>query len=291
VRKGRDFSREFSAWLVAAAVLCVSTSAGAFCRTTTSPPSPGYNPAADDAGCWSQGKPIAWTAGSVPYGVSRAASAQVTLAEATRIADLAFAAWNSALCTGGSPSAQAYDVGPLDVMPNSSDCTTTSTCNASTHDVIVFRDAAWPYANPVNTLALTTVTYGVNDGEIFEAYTEVNTAEHTVSTEEPPPSGTFDLQAILTHEAGHFLGLAHATDTHPVMYAFYKPGAITLTPDDVDAICSVYAPDPPGSSCQAARAGGRGSSSGDATAAVGPLLLGVSVLAWGTRRWRGRARR
>jgi MYXO-CTERM domain-containing protein len=76
-----------------------------------------------------------------------------------------------------------------------------------------------------------------------------------VTTEEPPPpSGypynTYDLQAILTHEAGHFLGLAHSVDTSAIMYAFYSPGSIHLTPDDVAGICTIYPPlAPAGGSC------------------------------------------
>ncbi len=67
---------------------------------------------------------------------------------------------------------------------------------------------------------------------------------HTISTEEPPQSGSFDLQAILTHEAGHYFGLAHATDTHSIMYAYYQAGATALTPDDDGAICAAYDPTP-----------------------------------------------
>jgi hypothetical protein len=226
-------------------------SAGAFCRTTTVAPPTGWNPAVPGDGCWTQGLPIAWTAGRVPYGISSAASKYASLAEATRVADLAFAAWNSALCIGGPPSAQAFDVGPLDIAPAAGDCTSSSTCDAITDDVIVFDDDAWPHDDPVNTLALTTVTYGTQDGEIFEAYTEVNSFQHVLTTEEPPTGGAFDLQAILTHEAGHFLGMAHATDTHSIMYAYYQPGAINLTPDDTGGICTIYDPPPAsGSSCE-----------------------------------------
>ncbi len=272
-RSVRFAGSALAAAALAACALSGARTAGAFCRTTTVAPPPGYNPA--ESGCWTQGKPIAWTAGRVPYGVSSAASQYVTFAEASRVADLAFAAWNSALCPHGPPSVQAYDIGPLDVAPDAGDCTTSSTCNAVTHDVIVFRDQMWPYDDPVNTLALTTVTYGVNDGEIFEAYTEVNSAQHVLTTQEPPDSGSgaFDLQAILTHEAGHFLGLAHATDTRSIMYAYYQPGAINLTPDDVAAICAVY--DPPlatGCSCESAPASG-----GPLGAAIGLAFAALAV--------------
>jgi MYXO-CTERM domain-containing protein len=167
-------------------------------------------------------------------------------------------------------------------------CAESNSCAPIAHDVIVFDDAAWPYNDPVNTLALTTVTFGVDHGEIFEAYTEVNSAEHQLTTTEPPPAGgqTYDLQAILTHEAGHFLGLAHATDTSSIMYAYYTPGAITLTPDDLDAICAVYPQPSPKAGC-ACSAGGAGP--GSAAVAAGLSLAVLGVLR--KRRRRGGPRR
>jgi hypothetical protein len=85
-------------------------------------------------------------------------------------------------------------------------------------------------------------------GRIFEAKTEVN-ATLSLTTEEPPPAGSeaFDLRIILTHEAGHFLGLAHATETTSIMYAYYQAGATVLTPDDVSGICTIYPPSGPSS--------------------------------------------
>ena len=138
---------------------------------------------------------------------------------------------------------QAYDDGPITSVPDASDCTSSASCNPQAHDVIEFDDQVWPHDDPANTLALTTVTFGVDDGAIFEAYTEVNsTPSHPLTTQEPPPAGSnaYDLQAILTHEAGHFFGLAHATETTSVMYAYYKPGNVVLTPDDVAGFCAIY---------------------------------------------------
>jgi hypothetical protein len=229
----------------------------------------------------------------VPYAVASAASRQVSLSEATRVADLAFGAWNGALCAGKALGIEAYDEGPIslqdagegDALATWAQCSDSSHCSSAAHDVIVFDDDSWPYDDPVNTLALTTVTFGVNDGAIFQAYTEVNTAQHQITTAEPPPSGqAVDLQAILTHEAGHFLGLAHATDTSAIMYAYYQPGAIGLTADDVQGICAAY-PTPTESasksSCDAV-----GGAAGPAPAAG---TLALAMLAY-VRRRRGRAR-
>jgi hypothetical protein len=260
--------------------------ASGFCRTTTSKAPAGYNPAT--SGCWTSGTPLSWRVERVPYAVDSAASKQVSLSQATRVADLAFGAWNSARCGGKASGIEAYDEGPLslrdagegDALAEWAQCSDSSHCNSAAHDVIVFDDDYWPYDDPVNTLALTTVTFGVDDGQIFQAYTEVNTAMHQITTAEPPPvSGQeYDLQAILTHEAGHFLGLAHATDPSAIMYAYYQPGAVALTADDVQGICDVYpTPSPSKSSCDAV-AGAPG------PAAAGMGTLSLAILAFARRR-------
>jgi MYXO-CTERM domain-containing protein len=233
--------------------------ARAFCRTTTVHQPIPYDPVA--SGCWTQGTPLAWPAGkSVAYSLSAGASTQVSLADATRVADLAFGTWNTTQCASGQPpSVQAYDDGPVSVEAAADDCGLVQ-CDPTVHDplhVIVFDDTMWPHNDPNSTLALTTVTYGVDSGQIYDADMEVNTSQHTITAAEPPPPGAYDLQAILTHEAGHFFGLAHATSTAPIMFAQYQPGAITLTTDDVDGICSMYPPiSKSGCACTAMPSGG-----------------------------------
>jgi len=278
----------FAAVLVVPVVL-VPARAGAFCRTTTVKPPVPYEPSTQ--GCWTQGTPLAWESGArVAYSLSAGASAQVDLADATRIAQLAFAAWNSAACASGdTPDVQVYDGGPVSVDAAANDCGLVQ-CDPTFHDpqhVIVFDDAHWPHNDPKSTLALTTVTYGVNSGEIYDADMEINSAQQTISTAEPPPPGAYDLQSIMTHEAGHFLGLAHATDTHSIMYSQYQPGAIALTQDDVDGICSIYphtAAPKAGCACESAPAG-PGSLAMTACVALG-LMGGVRR----ARRRRGAGR-
>ena len=88
--------------------------------------------------------------------------------------------------------------------------------------------------------------------------------------------GAYDLQAILTHETGHFLGLAHATEATSVMYAFYRQGAIDLTEDDAAGLCSIYPPAQSGN-------GGGGCAVGplradDALGVVAVALVGLAML-------------
>jgi hypothetical protein len=259
-------------------LLLVATplAASAFCRTTTVHEPIPYDPVA--SGCWTQGKALAWPQGAhVGYSLSKAASDQVTIADATRVADLAFEAWNQAACTGGGVDIDAYDEGTVSAEAAADDCGLVQ-CDPTVHDtqhVIVFDDQVWPHNDPSNTLALTTVTYGVDSGEIYDADTEVNTAQHTITAEEPPPAGVYDLQAILTHEAGHFLGMAHATTTTPIMFAQYQPGAVTLTDDDVAGICNIYPPaQPKAGGCAEAPGGGV---DGGRWAALGGVALAVAA--------------
>jgi MYXO-CTERM domain-containing protein len=262
-------------------MVCSPGLATAFCRTTTVKAPAGYDPSVDDE-CWAGdgGVPLAWHSGRAPYAVASTASKYVPLADATRIADAAFSAWNSASCVGGFPSVQAFDDGPLTISDDLDACASLSQCRPAAYDAVFFLDDAWPYDDTVNVIALTTVDFGTRDGTIGEAKTEVNSFQFgpCFSLTEPTPSGTCpspanscgpggycSLQAILTHEAGHFLGLAHATSKASIMYAFYNPAGTTLTPDDVDGICTIYPPGgTSGCSCRSARG-------------YAPLGLGVAL--------------
>jgi hypothetical protein len=76
---------------------------------------------------------------------------------------------------------------------------------------------------------------------------EVNSTQH-LSVEDPVPPTAYDLQSIVTHEAGHFLGLAHSLVPTSTMVAQYTSGTQTfrmLDPDDGAGICAVFPPDAP----------------------------------------------
>ena len=52
--------------------------------------------------------------------------------------------------------------------------------------------------------------------------------------------------AIATHEAGHFLGIAHSDNRAAIMAAAYSDSALLsrdFNQDDIDAVCTIYPPD------------------------------------------------
>lgn len=198
----------------------------------------GYESTVD--GCWTGGTPVAWHVPRVPIGVVSAASTQVSLADATRVEDLVLAAWDHASCARRSPSIQAYDDGPIARVPQGR-CTG-EPCDPAANDYVAFDDSDWPHDDTANSLALTTVTFGLDDGRIFAAHIEIDTAQHRIAAAEEPPAGAYDLQAILMHETGHFFGLADSDVTTAVMGVPYRPGAIALTSDDEAGLCAIYPP-------------------------------------------------
>jgi hypothetical protein len=157
------------------------------------------------------------------------------------------------------------------------------------HDRIILRTGAWcrdPTAmtdcHDADLVALTTwfvrnAPGAPDDGQILEADIEVNTVDFSFAM---IPNGMvsardyldhYDLTSALTHEAGHFLGLAHDcrqsgeivfVDQHGVaapacsstaaqtpailddtMYPVLNPVDVkqrTLAPDDTQAACDIY---------------------------------------------------
>ncbi len=53
-------------------------------------------------------------------------------------------------------------------------------------------------------------------------------------------SGSNDLQTVLTHEIGHFLGLDHSAVVKATMFPYAPPMERTLSSDDVAAISALY---------------------------------------------------
>ena len=206
--------------------------ADAYCRTTTCPLCD-Y----DEKGC-PTGQPIFWPSSCVTFSMQYRGSKQVDLTTATTVMDNAFAVWQDLQCGDTYPPAIHVDRRFGDAACDLHEYNQTD-ANAN---IITFRDDVWPYEASSNVLALTTVTYSRKTGAIFDVDMEVNSTQR-ISVGDPVPSTSYDLQSILTHEAGHFLGMAHSDDRMATMYPQYSAGTQSfrsLGMDDSAGICATY---------------------------------------------------
>ena len=101
-------------------------------------------------------------------------------------------------------------------------------------------------------IATTTTTSLTTTGEIVDADMELNDGGFAFTTGDGPTCNAggpfvgcvaYDVQNTVTHEAGHFLGLAHSSDPTATMFAFAPIGEVNkrdLHADDLQGICDIY---------------------------------------------------
>jgi MYXO-CTERM domain-containing protein len=232
----------------ALAALLAAGTAGAYCRTTSCMQGMPHSaqvcqpPESDDCGV-----PLFWASHCIGYSVQQDASKQVTFAQTEQVLKSAFASWTSAACPGGTPQMQVTEAAKA-VCHQQQYNQTVGNAN-----VIMYHDDMWPYEGQANaTLALTTVTYNLDTGEIYDADMELNTADTHFTLGDTGVG--FDLLSVVTHETGHFLGMAHSHDPTATMWPQYNPGTINLrhlSADDIAGICAIYPPTPVNNDCNA----------------------------------------
>jgi hypothetical protein len=137
-------------------------------------------------------------------------------------------------------------------------------CSAGNANIFMFSDDEWLAFDAADAYAVTTVWFGTSSGEIRDVDVEVNGTRTDIDWSEPREG--VDLPSVLTHEVGHFLGLAHSPDDpSAVMRREFRPGLDDLRElraDDVAGICSVYPPDSAASSSSCAPRNGFASECG-----------------------------
>ena len=107
------------------------------------------------------------------------------------------------------------------------------------------------WAGRGGTLALTTTTYDLDTGHIYDTDIEANDVFFFFTTVDGVPCGTTpspscissDVQNTMTHELGHALGLDHAPEAYSTMYATADKGEISKRVIDSDSqryLCEAY---------------------------------------------------
>ena len=287
--------------LVATMLACIALTASArdaraFCRMTTACTKDATTCDRDEHGC-SKGAPIHWAKMPLTYRFSAVREGQLVREEARAAIREAFHRWSDTLC---GPNQERTSLRFIEGEDIAEDKPLVANSHGAEPFGIYFRDRGWPYdGKQDSTLAQTNNSFGKNSGLIDYADMEINTATKRFSTNDSD-DGINDLQAVITHEVGHFIGLDHSLESQSIMVFSYcdpligggrcekgKIAARRLADDDINAVCTLYPPgaitasastpgDPPAGTDKLGIASGCDASGvGMPPAAAGALFLGA----------------
>lgn len=243
---------------IAGVALAWSSSASAFCRTTTCDRqgAPAECTASQTNYCSAAGTPIAWPDTCVSSSVSIQGSVRrgITADTMRAIVSQAFQQWTNVSCRSGGHPNFVVDTFP-DVACTVEEGVVGYNDAGPNQNAWVFYDDTWPFqaSGGDGAVAITSVIFDVNTGEIYDADVELNSRDNFFTTGDQ--NVDVDLASVVQHEAGHFLGLAHSTDPEATMFPNLadnkseKTKLRTLEQDDVDGVCAVYPPGTPNRKC------------------------------------------
>jgi MYXO-CTERM domain-containing protein len=176
----------------------------------------------------------------VPYKVDLNSSRDLGRSATRTVVEASFATW-------AAPSCSAFRAS------FSSEVTGGRADANDGQNTLVWIYGSWPAElGGSDTIGVTTPVW-YQGGSMVDADMQFNGASHRWTTS---PSGynDVDAQSIITHEAGHFLGLDHSNVVSATMYYAYEGGTSlrTLASDDISGVCALY-PSGPGSECSSSR--------------------------------------
>lgn len=237
--------------------------AHAYCRTTicdervSCAEDPDICCVRDQYGCETNTRPISWPTSCVSYNVHEDGSDErdISAGKLASVVDEVFDQWLSADCEEGSLSLAVDYRGYAECgSPEYNEEKKDRNAN-----VWMFRDDGTDTGMSVSSgladaLAVTTVSFNPDSAQIYDVDVELLSAVADFTTSDS--NVKIDLTSVVTHEAGHFLGLDHSHVVGATMAARYFPGQTetrSLEADDVAGICDVYPEDrsfPGGRTCE-----------------------------------------
>ena len=192
--------------------------------------------------CTGEGPPMRWFRPETTVRVATAVPEEIDWDTMNGIVEASYAPW---VDLPGCKLPQVDVVGTTDAVS----ITTPTALKDEPDNIVVFIKTtnAWRQL-PGTTgtqIALTFIANNYETGEIIDADIAINDAGFKFTTADDATSGV-DLLSALTHECGHFFGMAHSLQSNATMYASYgsdiasRTNARTLEQDDVDGVCALY---------------------------------------------------
>jgi uncharacterized protein (TIGR03382 family) len=257
------YTRFIPGSLACALALLVSftaSEASAYCRMTTEGGAQvGNQP------CVERGEPLIWNVPCLSYAIDSRGSEWMSDEDIETAVNAGFAVWETADC--------GQDETPNLVFKPSqepSTCKRAEFNNDGNVNTVAFLD---PWVDPCAdegapgyeplAFAVTIVWLNTETGEILDADMMINDTQATQRNAggpyaSCPDSGCLgndaDLQSIIAHEAGHFIGIGHSNIEEATMFASAERSSVakrTLAQDDINAVCEIYPPGNLDDSCDA----------------------------------------
>jgi MYXO-CTERM domain-containing protein len=250
--------------------------ASAYCQMTT-----GGGAQVGEQACVEIGEPLVWTNPCLSYAVDGRGSVWMDLSEIEDSVNAAFETWETAECPGGSTPNLVFKPS---MQPST--CKRAEFNSVGNVNTIAFLD---PWEDPCRdpddlpydprAFAVTIVWHNTTTGEILDVDMMVNDQRFVPGGraggpyDDCPETGCdgndADLRGIVTHEAGHFIGIGHCNPDNiddpddpcvvATMFASADRNAVdkrSLAPDDIDAVCYIYPPGNLNETCTAIPFGG-----------------------------------
>lgn len=231
--------------------LFLSQNSFAYCRMRTCDENDPDCKTSNKSGCVVEGAGVFWRASPIPYRISAQGSSHFSDKDMRKAVRAAFAAWQNVDCDDGQTSLRFEEGDDIDDEKPEGISAAQAEKRGIAPFGIYFRDDEWKGNDDGDALAATALAFDAKKGTVSYADIEVNTVQNQFSFAIDQDAAAYDLQAVLTHEVGHYIGLAHSKDADSIMVPSYctsdercvadgTVGKRALGVDDIKAVCTLY---------------------------------------------------